>query len=474
MITVIPGDTCRGTVFSCGGETPMDRCAVVLAAAEDERMQTKQTKVMLPVAGRPLVSWVRQALDDADVRDQVYVVSFRQEQVRELLGEDVVFVLQEQPLGTAHAVRTAEPFLSGREGACLVLSGDIPLIRGRTLSALLTAFEVKRPALMLLTSKTDHPRDFGRIVRDESGRISRIVEENDASDEEKKITEINCGVYCFEIGVLKKILPKITARGREGFYHLTDLVGILRSEGKSVLSLSVDKGEILPVNTRAELETASRTLKKRTISQFRERGVTFVSPGTTFVEAGVQIGRDVTILQNCTLTGKTVIADDAVIGPNTHLHNTTVGERSKVEQVTASDSAIGEECAVGPFVRLGAKSEIGDGTVIDSFVVIERAAIGANCCVMANALIANATLGIDVTVGANAVFADSDGVTTHHTIVSDHAYIGANSTLVAPLVVGVYGFVAAGSVVTEDVPANALVIGRSRAEIKENWMRRSR
>ncbi|HHT44867.1 MAG TPA: bifunctional UDP-N-acetylglucosamine diphosphorylase/glucosamine-1-phosphate N-acetyltransferase GlmU [Fastidiosipila sp.] len=452
----------------------MEICAIVMAAAEDERMQTKHTKVILQAAGRPVVAWVKRALDGAGITDQVYVVGYRQEQVRQLLGEDVVFVLQEKALGTGHAVMQAESFLNGREGACIIVSGDAPLIRSETLTKLIETFEEKRPALLLLTATTDEPAGYGRIVRDEGGQIEKIVEEDEAGIGELGIGEINAGIYCFDTVRLREALDKIAVRPGKERYLLTDVIEILRSGGHTVSTMPVDTAEIQSVNTRQELEWASRALSRRNIARLMAQGVSIINPESTLIECDVEVGKDTVILPNCALRGKTIIGADCTIGPDVRTKSGRIGNNCKVDQTRLEYSEIGDDCRVGPFVSIKENTKIAEGVTIDSFVEIRRTTIGTDSKIYNHAFISDATLGVDCTVGANVVFARQDAEEPAEIEIGDHVYIGSNSTLVAPLTLGTNTMVAAGSVVTESVPDNALAIGRSRIEIKEDWMRRPR
>lgn len=457
-----------------GATIKMETCAIIMAAAEDERMQSKQSKVMLSAAGQPVVAWVKRALDGAGIHDQVYVVGYRQEQVRQLLGEDVVFVLQERPLGTGHAVMQAESFLAGREGACIVLAGDAPLIRSETLSMLMEQFAKTRPALILLTTTTDEPAGYGRIVRDEGGQIEKIVEEREAAVGELDIAEINAGIYCFDTVKLAAAIQQLESRHAKEEYMLTDVIEILRSGGHTVETMPVDKAEIQSVNTRQELEWASRALSRRNIARLMAQGVSIVNPESTLVECDVEVGRDTLILPNCILRGKVSIGEDCTIGPETRIKNGTVGNNTRLDQVRLTGATIGDDCLVGPFSIVKDGAVIHDDCLVGSFVEITRAEIGAGSRVMNHAYVGDATLGIDCTIGANVMFAGESIEQNERIVIGEHSYIGSNTTLIAPLEIGMNAYIAAGSTVTEAIPDNALAIGRSRMEIKEDWMRRPR
>lgn len=452
----------------------MNICAVVLAAGEGKRMKTKHAKVVHRAAGRPLVTWVRDALTRAGAREQVYIVGHRQEQVRSTLGEDVAFVLQDQLLGTGHAVMQASHFLEGRVGATFVVCGDAPLIRPETLLAAQKLFEREKTAAVIITADAPEPFGYGRILRDENGFVNGIVEEKDASDEQKKITEINSGMYLFDTALLLSALGRIGCQNKQGEYYLTDTIAALIHDGHQVLTHKTDFEETLGVNDRIQLEQAASILNQRILDKHMRNGVSIIDRQRTYIEADVQVGQDTTIWPGCYLSGETKIEDDCVIGPDCHLTDVYVGARVHLEKVTARKAVIGQGSIVGPYTHLRADTKIGDFCRIGNFAEIKNARLGSHCQISHQCYIGDADIGERVTIGSNCSIANYDGVAKTRTTVGAFAFVGSNCSLVSPVHIEDYAYVAAGSAITEDVPQYALAIGRSRQLNKEEWVLRKR
>ncbi len=448
----------------------MDICAVVMAAGEGKRMKSGHAKVVHKAAGKPLVLWVREALTQAGANDQVYIVGHRQEEVRAVLGEDVAFVLQEKQLGTGHAVMQASHFLEGRRGCTLVLSGDAPLISAKTLQAVLAQFAAGNSAAIVITAKAPDPTGYGRIIRDSSGFVRAIVEHRDATAEQREIDEINAGMYCFDTALLLSSLGKIGCQNQQQEYYLTDTVSILIQEGHRVDAYMTSFEETLGVNDRIQLQEAAQILNQRILRRTMQAGVTIIDPAATWIDEDVQIGRDSTIHPGCRLLGRTVIGEEATIGPDTHLFNVQVGDRAKLDHVTASDSTIDEGADVGPYVNIRPESLIGPYCRIGNFVEIKAATIGAGSQIAHQCYIGDADIGEDVNIGSSCSMANYDGRAKSRTTIGSHAFVGSNCSLVAPVSVADNAYVAAGSTITEAVPEYSLAIARSRQIIKENWV----
>ncbi len=448
----------------------MNVCAVIMAAGEGKRMKSAHAKVVHTAAGKPLVCWVRDALAEAGADDQVYIVGHRQEEVREILGEDVAFVLQEQQLGTGHAVQQASYFLEGRSGCTLVLSGDAPLVKAETLRAILEQFALKKCAAIVITADAPDPTGYGRIVRNQDGAVTAIVEHRDASDKQREIREVNAGMYCFDTAMLLSALGKIGCRNTQNEYYLTDTIGILISEGHLVDAYRASFDEILGVNDRIQLQEASQILNSRIIRKHMQNGVTVIDPASTWIEDSVNIGPDVTIMPGCRLLDHTTIGEDSVIGPDTHLVDVRVGCKTRLDHVSAECCTISESCEIGPYVHIRASSRIGPGSRIGNFVEIKNSTIGAGTLIAHQCYIGDTDVGEGVNFGSGCSIANYDGQAKARTTVGNHAFIGSNCTLIAPVNVLENAYVAAGSTITDDVPGYSLAIARSHQINKNDWV----
>jgi len=454
----------------------METCAIILAASEDDRIRTADTKVMLAAAGKPVVSWVKKALDQAGIHDQMYIVSYRQEKVREELGESVAFALQEIPLGTGHAVTQAEPFLYERKGATVVMAGDTPLVRAETLSGLIRSFEQGSWGALVLTAEVEDPAGYGRIVRNDAGDLIAIVEELESDAKTKKISEVNSGIYCFDTELLYQAMNRIEEREEQdsGRFPLTDVIDILSRQGVRVGTLSIDPVDFFKIRSRRDLSIASRELNNRVLERIMNDGVTILDPQTTWVDDDVVIGEDTIILPGCRIHNSCVIGKNCTIGPNTNLSFTYIGDHSTLTQSEARQASIDKNCQIGPWANLTDGAEIAENCVIGSNVDINNSRLGADCLIHNQVSLNQAELGEGVTVGSQVSFAYNEGDLDNRIIVGNHCFIGSQSCLIAPVTLENNSYVAAGTVVTRDVPKNALAIGRQTPEIKDNWVLRRR
>jgi bifunctional UDP-N-acetylglucosamine pyrophosphorylase/glucosamine-1-phosphate N-acetyltransferase len=348
----------------------MEVCAIVLAAGEGRRMRSRRSKMVHRLSGRPLICWIREALNSVGALDQVYIVGYLQDQVRAVLGEDVAFVIQEQQLGTGHAVMQAAPFLESRPGCTIVLAGDAPLITPACLQAAIEQFQADGCAAVVVTADADDPTGYGRIIRSAQGDIEAIVEHRDASPEQLAIREINSGMYCFSTPLLLSALGRIGSRNALNEYYLTDTIAILIQDGHKVGALKTVFEDTVGVNDRVQLAQAARIMNRRICERHMRDGITILDPENTWIDDTVRIGMDTEILPGTRLEGETVVGEDCVIGPDTRLTDAVLGNGVVMPHVIAAGCHIGDNTRVGPFACIHPGAKIGRRCHIGTFVEI--------------------------------------------------------------------------------------------------------
>jgi len=448
----------------------MDICAVVMAAGEGKRMHSKHSKVVQRTAGKPLVCWVADALREAGAQEQVYIVGFRQEEVRAVLGEDVAFVLQEQQLGTGHAVMQAAPFLEGRNGCTIVLPGDAPMITPETLRAAMSMFEQNMFGAVVITAQAPDPSGYGRLVRDSEGHVVKIVEDRDATEEEKKIREINSSIYCFRTPLLLSALGRIDARNAQKEYYLTDTIEILINDGHKVGAYVAGFDETRGVNDHIELQEAGKILNRRICRRHMSQGVQIIDTESTWINPQVLIGCDTIINPGCVLLGNTVVGEDCIIGSQTHLEDAVVGEGTAIWSSVATQCVIGKNCRIGPFSHIRPDSVLHDSITIGAYVEIKNSIIGDYTRARHLTYVGDSQVGKNVNFGCGTITCNYDGLDKTDCIIGDNVFIGGNSNLISPVTLHDNSYVAAGSTITEDVPELGLAIARNRQIVKENWV----
>ncbi|MEU3074351.1 bifunctional UDP-N-acetylglucosamine diphosphorylase/glucosamine-1-phosphate N-acetyltransferase GlmU [Streptomyces laurentii] len=453
---------------------------VVLAAGEGTRMKSKTPKVLHEIAGRSLVGHVVSAARELEPADLIVVVGHARERVAAHLEEGYAgtrTAVQEKQLGTGHAVRTALDEL-GRtpEGTVVVVCGDTPLLSGATLKALAATHAADGNAVTVLTAEVPDSTGYGRIVRDAAtGAVTEIVEHKDATDEQRAIREINSGVFAFDGALLADALGKVRTDNSQGEEYLTDVLGILRADGHRVgASVAGDHREILGINNRVQLSEARVLLNRRLLEQAMLAGVTVVDPASTFVDVTVTFEPDATVLPNTMLLGATHVAEDAVVGPNTRLSDTTVGRGARVDNTVADSAAVGEGAMVGPYAYLRPGTSLGAKAKAGTYVEMKNATIGEGTKVPHLSYVGDATIGEYTNIGAASVFVNYDGEAKHHTTVGSHCKTGSDNMFVAPVTIGDGAYTAAGSVITKDVPSGALAVARGQQRNIEGWVARKR
>ena len=463
---------------------------IILAAGEGTRMKSATPKVLHQVAGRSLLGHVVEAAAHIEPEHVIVVVGHGREQVSAHLAEVapwVLTVVQEQQLGTGHAVRIALEDLIARggrpEGPIVVLTGDTPLLTGVSLDSLMAAHE---GACTVLTARIADPTGYGRIVRSgpvdsdssdisDSSGVSAIVEERDASDEQRAIDEINSGMYVFDAAALGERIGQLGTDNTQGEEYLTDIVGMLTADGLVVNAhIAADPDDIRGVNDRAQLAEAAAIMRDRINGRWMRDGVTMADPSSVWIDVDVEIEPDVTLLPNTVLQGPTVIATGARVGPGTTLVTCEVGADAEVIHTWAQLAVIGEGASVGPFTYLRPGARLGAGAKAGAYVEIKNAEVGEGAKVPHLSYVGDAQIGEGSNIGAATVFVNYDGQDKHRTVVGREVRIGSDSMLVAPVEIGDGAYTAAGSVITEDVPPGAMAVGRAKQRNIEGWVERRR
>ena len=450
---------------------------IILAAGDGTRMKSRQAKVLHHVAGRSLLGHVLAAVNHLSPSQIRVVVGANRESVEAHIAEitpSAITVFQEKRGGTGHAVQLALAG-SSTQGTVLVLAGDTPMLTGASLEAFLEAHEVGKFAASVLTAEHPEPTGYGRIIRDDSDELLRIVEERDASEDERFIIEINSGVYAFDGAKLANAIGQITNSNSQGELYLTDVIEILKSSGDSIAAILIaDFTEILGVNDRIQLAESAALLRDRINEHWMREGVTIIDPTTTWIDATATISSDVTLHPGSAILGATTIATGAVIGPRTTLTDCVVKVGASVLESVATKTEIGEGATVGPFTYLRSGTVLGDNTKAGAFVEIKNSTVGEGSKIPHLSYVGDATIGESSNIGAATIFVNYDGVEKHHTKIGDHVRIGSDTMLVAPITIGDGAYTAAGSVITENVPAGAIGVGRAKQRNVLGWVMRKR
>jgi bifunctional UDP-N-acetylglucosamine pyrophosphorylase/glucosamine-1-phosphate N-acetyltransferase len=449
--------------------------ALVLAAGKGTRMKSARAKVLHRAHGLPLLEHVLRAAAGAGASPVTVVVGHQAGAVEEAFaGRGLQFVRQEPALGTGHAVQCArEAFAARADRTLLVLNGDLPLLRPETLRRLIDTHRERRAVATLLTVELDDPAHYGRVLRDSSGLVRAIVEAKDASAEDRAVREINVGVYAFEVPPLLGVLDGLEAQNAQGEYYLTDVPGLLRARGDSVAALKADEpAEGLGVNTLAELADAGEILRRRRVEAAMAAGVSVEDPGHTWIGADAVVEPDAVLRPYVFLEGRSVVRRGAAVGPFARLVDSEVGEGAEVlDHCLLRESVVGPGAAVGPFAHVRPDSRVGAGAKVGNFVELKKTVLGEGSKVPHLSYVGDASVGRKVNIGAGTITCNYDGVHKHPTRIEDGAFIGSDTTLVAPVTVGEGAYVAAGSAITEDVPPGALALGRARQVVKPGWAR---
>jgi len=432
---------------------------VILAAGKGTRMRSDLPKPLHSLMGKPIIHYALRSAAPLVKNDPVVVLGYGAEQIRQALGENLRYVEQGELLGTGHAVSQAESLLKGQSDLILVTYVDMPLVRTRTLQQLIDTQKSNSGPMTILTVREENPRGFGRIIRNSDGNIQAIVEEADASAEQLKITELNAGMYCFNADWLWANLKNLTLSPK-GEYYLTDLVALAKNQDQKVEAVPAeDTEELIGINTRVHLAEAGKILRRRINEELMLSGVSLLDPDTAYIEPDVKIGQDTVILPNTFLQGDTSIGNNCLIGPDTRIFKSQIGDFCEIEFSVIEESKIENGVDIGPFSHLRKGAHIGPGVHIGNFGEIKDSYLGEGTKVGHFSYLGNAQIGKDVNIGAGTITCNYDGNRKHQTVIEDGVFIGSDTMLVAPLVIGENSSTGAGSVVTKDVPPGTVVAG---------------
>lgn len=442
---------------------------LILAAGKGTRMKSEMPKVIHKVNGIPMISKIIDVLSGLNPEENILILGHKKEEVLKVVGEDCDYVLQIEQLGTGHAVIQAKEKLQNYDGDVMVLCGDTPLLKESTLKSLYEFHKESGAVTTILTSIYENPFGYGRIVK-ENGLVKAIVEEKEASEEIKKIKEVNAGVYCFNSKELFKALEKINNNNEKGEYYLTDVIGIQVSENKQVQSFTLeDNMEILGVNSKVELAQAGKILRDRKNRELMEEGVILIDPETTYVEESVKIGKDTVLYPGVFLQGNTVIGENCEIIGNTRIIDSTLGNNIRVESSVIEESILEDWVTMGPFAHLRPKSHLKEKVHIGNFVEVKKSTLEKGVKAGHLTYLGDAQVGENTNIGAGTITCNYDGVNKFKTVIGKEVFIGSDTMLVAPVNIGEKALVGAGSVITKDVPNNSLAVSRSKQIIKTDW-----
>ncbi len=458
-------------------EPRSDLDVLIMAAGLGTRMRSNLAKVLHRLDGRPLINHVCETAMGLSPQKIYVVVGHQANDVKkavlnEIDPKRVEFPLQSKQLGTGDAVNSAREFLAERDSTTVVLSGDVPMLSSETLADLVKLhadFRGRGAACTILSVKLEDPTGYGRVVRDDNGSFDRIVEQKDASDDERQIDEINSGIYCFDTRKLFEALARVGTANAQGEYYLTDVPGILREDGEEIAIFQCsDEREVEGVNDRLQLAEMERTIKSRTVSRLMlESGVTFIDPSSAYIDSRAVIGRDTIIGQNVTVEGKSVIGERCTVRPGTRIVDSVIGDDAEIRDNSfITDSTVGSSCTVGPMAHLRGNAVMEDGSKVGNFVELKKTRLGRGSKASHLTYLGDATIGENTNIGAGTITCNYDGKNKHETHIGDNVKIGSDTMLVAPVTVGDGAVTGAGSVVTKDVEGSTLVAGVPAKTIK--------
>jgi len=444
--------------------------SVVLAAGLGTRMKSSLPKVLHKLVGVPMIQHVVKTLQETGINDIIVVLGYRGELVEEELGGSCRVVYQQQQLGTGHALlQTMSELQNYKDADCLVVCGDTPLLRSETLLGLISAHQQQKAQATVLTAYLPNPMGYGRIIKGALG-LEKIVEEKDASFEEKAVQEINTGTYCFSINTLQDKLTHLSTSNAQGEYYLTDIIKMVAEEkGKLETLLMEDHVEAMGINNRVQLAEAERLLRQRLLREYMLEGVTFIDPLNAYIESGVLIGQDTIIYPGVILEGQTKIGENCVIGPDTRITDSTISDNVGINYSNLQNVKVARGCNIGPYSFLRPGTELAENVKIGDFVEVKNTFVGKGAKIPHLSYVGDSSLGEEVNIGAGTITCNYDGVKKNKTVIGNRSFVGSNSNLVAPIIIGEDVYIAAGSTVNKDIPSGSLAVARSEQRNIDNW-----
>ena len=449
----------------------MYKCALILAAGQGKRIKSDIPKVLHKVCGKEMVNHVIDNMRKANIEDVNVIIGKGAELVKEGTKErNVSYSLQEEQLGTGHAVKCATDFLKGKKGTVIVFAGDAPLTKESTIENLIKEHEENKNSATLLSAMVEDPTGYGRIIRDSNGDVLKIVEHKDCNEEELLVNEMNAAMYCFDIEELLNSLEKLSNNNNQGEYYLTDVIGILKDEGKKIGAVVTDYEDTIGVNSRVQLAEAEEILRNRINNIHLNNGVTLIDPKATYIGVDVKIGKDTIIYPGTIIEGNTVIGSDCLIMQNCRIKDSKINDGATIESSVILDSEIGKNTTVGPFAYIRPESKIGEKARIGDFVEIKKSTIGNGTKVSHLTYIGDAEVGNGCNFGCGTVVVNYDGKVKNKTIIGNHSFIGCNTNLVSPVRVYDNTYIAAGSTITNDVEEGDLAVARAKQRNIKGWV----
>lgn len=450
----------------------MQRHAIILAAGKGTRMKSKRLKVLHHLLGKSMIQHVIDNVKAAEIDDVVTIVGHGADALKAAVGTQSAYAYQAEQLGTAHAVKMAAEHLNGKRGTTLVICGDTPLVTPETLSAFIAHHESTGAQATVLSATVQQPFGYGRIVRDIEGALARIVEEKDATEAERSITEISSGIFAFDNEVLFDLLENVDNDNAQGEYYLPDVIKLVLDRGAlAEVYCTEDTSEITGINDRVMLSEATRILQQRINVRHMNAGVTLMDPATTYIEPEVVIGMDTIIEAGVKLSGKTTIGEDVIIGQYSEVTDSEIGDGAHIKHAVVDQAKVGVATTVGPFAQLRPGSDLGKEVKIGNFVEVKKAVLRDGAKVSHLSYIGDADIGERTNIGCGSITVNYDGMNKFKTVVGKDAFIGCNANLVAPVTVGDRVLVAAGSTITDDVPDDSLALARARQTTKADYMK---